>query len=66
MQHQRDHVGNNSPVKVDQGHIAEDLLRDARFGISRKLENEGTRLQLSLEKHSIRPSGSCLGLTTSA
>ena len=50
MQDQRDHVGNNSPVEVDQGHIAEDLFSDARFGISRKLENEEIRLGLSLEK----------------
>ena len=50
MQHQRDDVGNNSPVKVDQGHIAEDLFSDASFGIGCKLEDEETRLELSLEK----------------
>ena len=50
MQDQGDHIGNDSAIEVDQGHVAEDLLGDARLGIGRKLQDEKARFPLSLEE----------------
>jgi hypothetical protein len=49
MEDQRDHIGNDSAVEVDQGHVSEDLLVEARFRICGELKDKKVRFHFPSE-----------------